>query len=266
MADCRQPDVGEAALETPMRTIRAAFHAHSAWSYDASMPLREVAALFRRTGYDAVFMCEHDRGFTPARLSDYVAECARESATGPLLIPGIEYADPDDRVHVPVWGDVPFLGEGVSTARLLAEVAEHRGVSVLAHPARREAWKVFETDWLTQCTGIEIWTRKWDGWAPNPRACRWAAGNGLVGIAALDLHLARQAFPLAMELQVASPLSAEACIEALRRGECRAMLGRIPAERLSSGGLGVAAGAIERVRRPVWRQGGRMRERLRSLR
>lgn len=249
-----------------MRTIRAAFHAHSEWSYDAKLTLREVAALFRRNGYDAVFMCEHDRGFTPARLREYAAECARESVGGPLLIPGIEYADADDRVHVPVWGDVPFLGEGVPTGQLLSQVRAHGGASVLAHPARRDAWEVFEADWLAQCTGIEVWTRKWDGWAPNPRAYGWAVDYGLVGIAALDLHLARQTFPLAMELEIASPLCAQACVEALSRGRARAMIGRIPAERLSRGSLGMSAGAVERVRRPVWRLGGRVRARLKGAR
>jgi hypothetical protein len=237
---------------------------HSEWSYDARLPLNEVAALFRRERYDAVFMCEHDRGFSRARLLEYAAACAQASTAGPLLVPGIEYADPDDRVHVPVWGGVPFLGEALPTGRLLAEVADHGGVSVLAHPARRNAWEVFEPQWLERCTGIEVWTRKWDGWAPNPHACRWAAEHGLVGVAALDLHLARQTFPLAMELQIVPPLSGEACVEALRRGRCRAMIGGVPAARLSSGPLARAAGTVERVRRPTWRLAGRARRRLSS--
>ncbi len=172
-----------------MTTIRAAFHVHSEWSYDAEIPLAEIAALFRGRHCDAVFMCEHDRGFSAERFQAYVAACREASLPdGPLLVPGIEYASPDDRVHVPVWGPVPFLGEGVPTTELLRAVDAHGGAAVLAHPVRRDAWQVFEPEWLALSTGIEIWTRKWDGWAPNPRACRMAAEAGLVGVGALDLH------------------------------------------------------------------------------
>lgn len=247
-----------------MSTVRAAFHVHSEWSYDARLTLGEVAALFRRHRYDAVFMCEHDRGFSPQRLHEYVAACERESARGPLLVPGIEYADPDDRVHVPVWGPVPFLGEEVPTARLLEAVAEHAGAAVLAHPRRRDAWQMVDPAWLKLCAGVEIWTRKWDGWAPNPRACRWAAEAGVAGVAALDLHQPGQTFPLAMELELRGPLSVQACVQALRAGACRAMIGPLPAAPLTRGALAAAARAVERRRRPLWLAGRRLRDRLRQ--
>lgn len=249
-----------------MRTIRAAFHVHSEWSYDAKLTLGEVAALFARHRYDAVFMCEHDRGFSAERLRAYVAACEAASLEGPLLVPGIEYADADDRVHIPVWGPVPFLGEGLPTTRLLGAVAERNGVSVLAHPRRRDAWEIVEPEWLRLCTGIEIWTRKWDGWAPNRRACEWAADAGLVGVAALDLHSPGQMFPLAMELEIASTLSVEACVDALRQRHCQAVIGSLSAAPLSRGALASTAHAVERLRRPVWRAGRRARERLSGIR
>jgi hypothetical protein len=261
-----------------MTTIRAAFHVHSEWSYDAEIPLPEIAALFRGRHCEAVFMCEHDRGFDAERFQAYVEACREASLPdGPLLVPGIEYASPDDRVHVPVWGPVPFLGEGVPTTELLRTVDAHEGAAVLAHPVRRDAWQIFEPEWLALSKGIEIWTRKWDGWAPNPRACRMATEAGLVGVGALDLHQAHQLFPLSMELELEhSPqapldapregrpdglLSVEACVEALRQGHCRAMIGERAVDPLTRGGVGATARAVERVRRPVWRQGRRLRER-----
>jgi hypothetical protein len=256
------PRASWAAAAAGPRTIRAAFHVHSEWSYDAELPLREIAALFAREGCDAVFMCEHDRGFSSERLGEYIEACHEASKGGPLLVPGIEYADPEDRVHVPVWGPVPFLGEGVPTTELLYAVAGHGGVSVLAHPVRRDAWKAFDPQWLALAGGIEIWTRKWDGWAPNPRACRWAAEHDLVGVAALDLHRAGQTFPLAMELQLDGELSIEACVQALRCGSCHATIGGRPVAPLTGGPLAGAARVVERVRRPVWRQGRIVRERL----
>jgi len=251
-----------------MSKIRAAFHVHSEWSYDAELSLTEVAALFRRQRYDAVFMCEHDRGFSSERLEEYVVACEQasgggspSSAGGPLLIPGIEYAGPGDRVHVPVWGPVPFLGEGIPTGELLAEVAKHDGVSVFAHPVRRSAWQSIDPAWLELFTGIEIWTRKWDGWAPNPRACRWAAAHDLVGFGALDLHKPGQAFPLSMELEIDGPPTVEACVEAFRQGRCEARIHGLPVTALTGGALGRAARAVERLRRPVWRRARLTRER-----
>lgn len=245
-----------------MTSIKAAFHVHSDWSYDGRLALGEVAALFERHRYDAVFMCEHDRGFSAERLRAYAAECESNSGSGPLLVPGIEYGDEQDVVHVPVWGDVPFLGERVPTARLLREVAGHDGVAVFAHPRRREAWRTVDPDWLRLCTGIEVWTRKWDGWAPNQRACAWAAELGLVGVASLDLHSPHQTFPLAMELEIAGPLSVAACVDALRHGRCRAVVGRLPVAPLTSGRMASLPRAVETLRRPIWRAGSRMRGRL----
>jgi hypothetical protein len=254
------------------RTIRAAFHVHSEWSYDAELPLGEISTLFARAGCEAVFMCEHDRGFDAGRMERYIEACREASADGPLLVPGIEYADPEDCVHVPVWGPVPFLGERMPTTELLRTVAALEGAAVLAHPVRRDAWRTFEREWLQLASGIEIWTRKWDGWAPNPRACRVAAEHGLVGVAALDLHRPGQMFPLTMavdvevDVEAGVPLSAAACVRALRERRCRAMIADRAVAPLTGGTLGCAVRAVERVRRPVWRRGRLVRERLAGAR
>jgi hypothetical protein len=237
-------------------------HVHSNWSYDGHLPLTALAVLFRQRRYDAVFMCEHDRGFSTERLNAYREECADASAGGALLIPGIEYADPEDRVHVPVWGPVPFVGEAVSTGALLDAAHGHGGVSVLAHPVRRDAWRVFERSWLERASGIEVWTRKWDGWAPNPWALREAAAHGLVGTVALDLHRAGQTFPLSMELELAGPATAEACVNAIGEGRCRARIGRVDVARLGTGLSAAAARRAERIRRPLWRRAGNVRDKL----
>ncbi len=39
------------------------------------------------------------------------------------MIPGIEYADAADRVHVPTWGAVPFVDGQVATIELLRRVS-----------------------------------------------------------------------------------------------------------------------------------------------
>lgn len=246
-----------------MRRVRAAVHVHSEWSYDAHLSLAELAAMFRRKGYAAVFMCEHDRGFSAERFAAYQAACEEASMGGVCFVPGIEYADPEDRVHVPVWGPVPFLGEAVPTADLLRAVAAHGGVAVLAHPVRRDAWQVIDPAWLPLFAGIEFWTRKWDGWAPNPIAIDAAVRGELVPVGSLDLHTRRQMFPLAMELALEAPVSVTACVDALKHGQCRPVLAGLPALPWGRGLVGMATRRIERLRRPVFRRARVLRDRSR---
>jgi hypothetical protein len=244
-----------------MTRVRAAFHVHSEWSYDAEIPLAELAALFRSKRYDAVFMCEHDRGFSPARFDSYRRACADASSAGALLVPGIEYADPKDRVHVPVWGEQAFLGEGLPTTRLLEAVRDCGGAAVLAHPVRRDAWAIVDPAWFELLTGLETWTRKWDGWAPNRAAANVAAANGLVAVAALDLHQRHQLFPLAMELEAEAPVNVESCVAAFRNRRCRPLIGRLPAAAFASGSLGACAARVEGIRRPTFRHARQALER-----
>src|ERR1044072_5927897 len=94
--------------------------------------------------------------------------------------PGIEDSDPENRGHGLVWGPVPFLGEGLETATVLERAAYHGGAAVLAHPARRTAWKAFRDEWTPFLLGIEVWNRKYDGWAPSECAAELLARTGRV--------------------------------------------------------------------------------------
>src|SRR3954453_21725593 len=69
-------DGGEGAVR---RRARVAVHVHSTWSYDGRLSLPEVASTFRRLGYDAVLMAEHDVDFDEDRWEEYRAACARAS-------------------------------------------------------------------------------------------------------------------------------------------------------------------------------------------
>src|SRR5258708_3566891 len=149
------------------RVIKAACHVHSDWSYDGKWTLPDLAAAFGRRGYRVVMMTEHDRGFSEARRLEHRAACAAASSDELLLLPGIEYSDATNALHVLVWGQVPFLGEEMPTAELLRRVKAAGGVAVLAHPSRRQAWKVFDSGWTDGLLGIEVWNRKTDGWAPS---------------------------------------------------------------------------------------------------
>ena len=204
------------------RAVRAAVHVHSDWSDDGSWPIERIVQAFRRRRYRVLVMTEHSRGWTDDTYRRYTESCARVSTPDLLVVPGIEYNDPDNRIHVLVWGDVPFFGSTPSVGDLLRHVTASQGVAVLAHPWRRDAWRHIEPAWLDHFSGIELWNRKYDGWAPSQAAADLIERTGLPAFAGLDFHSARQFFPLSLNLDLASDAddgpTTEAVLRSLRTG------------------------------------------------
>lgn len=208
--------------------IFAACHVHSVWSYDGSWELQALSRSFSERGYRVLMMTEHDRGFTAERLNEYREACSKASSDKILVVPGIEYSDAANRVHVLVWGNVPFLGEGLPTGEMLSRVRSAGGLAVFAHPSRREAWKSFEPSWKDALLGIEVWNRKYDGWAPSNNAkalLEMAHATPFVG---LDFHTERQFFPLGMSLGVHGEISEQSVLAALRAKRCSARAFKLP--------------------------------------
>jgi hypothetical protein len=201
--------------------VKAACHVHSCWSYDGSWSVEALAVRFARRGCRVLMTTEHDRGFTSSRLDDYREACARASSAELLILPGIEYSDRANRVHVLVWGPVPFLGEGLPTSELLAAVASVNGVAVLAHPFRRNAWACVDRRWKGRLLGIEIWNRKYDGWAPSRTPPDLLEMTSAVPFVGLDFHTDRQSFPLTMVLDIDTDLTQETVLQCLRSRRCQ---------------------------------------------
>jgi hypothetical protein len=202
--------------------VLAASHIHSDWSYDGSWSLDSLAAKFRERGCRVLMMTEHDRGFTATRLDEYRAACTAASSARLLMVPGIEYSDAANCVHVLVWGRVPFLGEGLPTLELLEKVREHGGFAVFAHPSRRSAWRLFRPEWAQYLLGIELWNRKYDGWAPSTTAPDLLERAGVMPFVGLDFHTARQSFPLTMSMEVPATIAEDAVLGCLRARRCHA--------------------------------------------
>jgi hypothetical protein len=235
-----------------MKTIRAAAHVHSEWSYDAEWPLADLGAAFAKRKYDVVLMAEHDRSFDDARWDEYRQACAEASAGGPLLVPGMEYEDAESLVHVPVWGtEIPFLGAARPTGDLLRDARANDAFTVFAHPMRRDAYSSFRADWAPLLDAVEVWNRHYDGVAPSREGRRLAEEHGLRPFAALDFHTRRQFFPLAIVLEVIEPVSPESVVGALRDGRFRAEAFGTSALPLGGGLAGSALRGAERLRRRV---------------
>ena len=197
-------------------TVLAACHVHSNLSYDGSYTLEALSDRFSRAGYRVVLMTEHDRGFSPERLRQLRQLCEAASTSSLLMIPGIEYSDASNQVHILVWGDVPFLGENLPTRETLQRVKEADGVAVLAHPFRRNAWQCFEPSWGEALAGIEVWNRKYDGFAPSRIAQELQRSVGAIPFVGLDFHTQKQSFPLAMAMDIDSTVTEQSVLDCIR--------------------------------------------------
>lgn len=229
--------------------ITAASHVHSEWSYDGKWTLPDLAENFRQHGYRVVMVTEHDRGFTEARRQEHRAACAAASGNGILMLPGIEYSDAENRVHILVWGPVPFVGENVPTTELLAAVKAAGGVAVFAHPTRLQAWKVFDRKWADNLLGMEIWNRKTDGWSPSRTAFPLMNGTSVLPFVGMDFHDSNQMFPLAMQLEINSAITEESVLNCLRARRCRPMAFDRPVQEVVNGLSGAALSSAEFFRR-----------------
>lgn len=233
--------------------VRAAMHIHSNWSHDGSWPLSKLAFSFGKVGYHILFTTEHDESFDNSRWLSYRQACTKACNGRILIVPGIEYSDPSNTVHVLVWGEMPFLGAGSSTDSLLESVRAHSGVAVLAHPSRRDACQKFDASWVPFLFGIEQWNRKVDGVAPSREAMSLLNKSpGLVPFVGLDFHTANQFFPLVMMLYVEGRLCEESALAAFRERRISAeVLGMSLKHFTKKGAFGSASAAAERLRRSV---------------
>jgi hypothetical protein len=245
------------------RKARAAAHVHSEWSDDASWPLSRIAATFSRCRYTVVLMSEHSRGFTPAKWQEYIEACSAASTNRVTLVPGIEYGDEHDAVHIPVWGWVPFFGEAPQIGKLLAEVNEAGGTAVWAHPWRRDAWRQFDPSWCQYLSAIEVWNRKYDGVAPNHRSVDLSRRHGTSTFVSLDFHTRRQLFPLSLALKLdavadedntpGSAISPDAVYSALQAGCFSPRAFGMPLDLLTAGLPAATLQTLESGRRMVAR-------------
>lgn len=201
--------------------VLATCHVHSEWSYDGRWSLRDLSNEFSHRGSRILLMTEHDRGFTVERFNEYRAACVEASSAEMLVVPGIEYSDEANRVHVLVWG-VPFLGENLPTIEMLRAVKQANGVAVLAHPSRKDVWRDFNPEWAECLSGIEVWNRKYDGWVPSKTADALLEPGIHTPFVGLDFHSNKQFFALNMVLDLPARATEEAVLSCLRSGKYKA--------------------------------------------
>jgi len=237
--------------------LTLASHIHTAHSDDSEWGLERLVTVLGRAGFDGALVCDHDRTMDESGWAALQRECDRISeARGFLLVPGIEYQDPDHVVHLPVYGRAPFYGRSPVIGDVLARVRGDGGAAVFAHPGRRDAWRRFDPAWSTGLSGVEVWNRKYDGIRPGAWASEASRRYDIPAMAALDWHGPRQLYPLGVRVPApAATLSAAAradhVVDAVMAGRMRATAFGADIGHFSTGPLARAADGLEAVRRRV---------------
>jgi len=230
--------------------VRAVVHVHSEWSYDGAWTLEKIANLFRRLNCKVILMSEHDISFDHTRWESYQKACAKLSDEGLLIIPGIEYSDENNAIHVLTWAVAEFLGNNQPTGNILEKVNEKNGICVFAHPSRHEAWQRLDSSWLPLFHGIEFWNRKFDGIAPSREASDLLKLSGKsTPFVGLDFHRINQLFPLSMMIHVKGTLSKDNVFTALRTGQSYPLAMGVSALRFTDGFLSSSVKVADRIRR-----------------
>lgn len=231
---------------------KAVVHIHSDWSYDGNWDLSRIVGFFGKIGYDLVLTAEHDRTFDSDRWAAYKNACSEASTKRTLIVPGIEYSDPDNAIHILVWGVSEFMGKDHIIGRLLHTAHGKNGICVLAHPRRRNVWQQIEPSWLPLLSGIELWNRKSDGIAPSQHAIDLLRANKTITpYAALDFHQPKQIFPLSMQIEITGERTVEQVFQALRYSQCRSKAFGISTIHFTGGLLLAMSRTADKIRRAL---------------
>lgn len=200
------------------RSLRCALHVHSTYS-DGEFTIGELREIFLADGIDVVCMADHAEYFDAETVVRYANELEACSDERLHFIAGLEF-NCVDRMHILGYG-VTALVESEDPDVVIAHVATHGGVCVIAHPKDAHFARIESLTVLPD--GIESWNSKYDGrYAPRPRTfamlrrmqLRKPAMRAFYG---LDLHWKKQFRGLHTRLDAVAG-TRDAVLDALRQG------------------------------------------------
>jgi hypothetical protein len=202
-------------------------HAHSTYSFDGRLGLRELQSLLTDAKIDFCLMSEHVESLDYPKIVAMLADYVTLPPDGCLMIPGIEIDD----LHILIYGVAAV--EPYGSIEELAAQMFHRGSLVfVSHPVKVKG-KLPEAilPWLT---GVEIWNTRYDGRsAPRPWNLKLWAELGrerglLQPLVGVDFH--RTSDLSQVRVDVDCEKESGAILEAIRSGR----------HRLSNGGKALA--------------------------
>lgn len=172
-----------------------AVHVHSTYSHDGRDTLPELHAFAMAKGLGFVGLTDHAEDFDAAVFERFVAECALVSASGPRLIPGLEFRFAGRKgLHLLALGLTRWI-EPETVEDFIAMTRGVTGLTIAAHPVLPNYQ--YPPVVLEGIDAIEVWNASYNTrYLPDPRAIRLLqrvrqTRPEVVAVAGLDQHDAR---------------------------------------------------------------------------
>lgn len=163
------------------RTMKVEVHAHTEkYSVCSRIPPRELVAMADASGYDALFLTEHDRVWSKSEIAGL-----QELAEHVKLFPGIEVTLTDE-IHILVLGAQDPLYERLKTpSELFGQACADGFLTVVAHPFR---WSSTLPAYCRLADAVEVLTCN-HGMEDHAAAARaYAQEQHMAEIFASDAH------------------------------------------------------------------------------
>lgn len=176
--------------------MRGLFHVHTDHSFDGKSSLEELVRFCRENRFAFICVTEHADLMDDESIQRVVRDCDAHSGDGIIVIPGFEYAFPQDEgVHLLCVGiRDPVRGKRI--ARAVDEVRRLGGLSIVAHPSRNR-YRIPE-EIVPVIDGIEVWNAAYDSrYLPDAGSLDlWKSvrrrNPGVMAYTGLDMHDVRR--------------------------------------------------------------------------
>ncbi len=214
-----------------MNKYRGAFHLHTKYSYDGQIPIREMAEFLKQKGYSFALMSEHaydrtaKRYLTSEEFQSFIRDCQNCSSPDFLMIPGLEFACCDNKVHIlasPLY--TAFSLESSGTAEGILEIVRRENaLAFLVHPFYARAHTRLAKEVFRALNGFEVWNYNYQR-CEGPSADqylklrKWLKPSGVRAVAGLDLHRKEDYGEVYIEIKSVEPISLNLILQKLREG------------------------------------------------
>jgi len=202
--------------------VKGLFHVHSNHSFDGESSIEELVRFCRENRFAFVCVTDHADRMDDESVRRVVRDCDAHSLGDVKIIPGLEYAFPqDDGVHLLCVG----IREPIREKRIASAVVEVRrrgGLAIVAHPSRN-GYRIPE-EIVSAIDGIEVWNAAYDSrYLPDTGSLAlWKSvrerNPRVMAYTGLDMHGLRGYREVFLELQREVSACETDVIEELRQG------------------------------------------------
>lgn len=235
-------------------TMLGVVHVHSSYSHDGRDSLPALHAFSAQRGLRFVGLTDHAEDFDASIFERFVAECRAVSASGPVLIPGLEFRFAGLKgLHLLALGLTRWI-EPTTVEEFFGMTRGLAGLTIAAHPIL-PGYR-YPAAVLDAVDAIEVWNASYNTrFLPDPRAIRLLseirrARPEVVAVAGLDQHDARNDRETRLEVfDDTDPLAAIRAGRFRNRGRTMSFNAQAELGAAASAALWTARFVLDRVER-----------------